>query len=162
MADDSSLLSDVGGGNVKDSKRHALSNIPLRWMIREIFEAGCDIFDPAALKQSHIPLETVKRPSTMREASNSTCVGDALPEKAILEEVEYLYAPGRESVTCASCGKSAEGAPSLSADESLDAKDAVKKIRDTLKKNVLWWILEIIPTYYKSQNEDGQWVGKLR
>ncbi|KAI0248622.1 hypothetical protein BJV78DRAFT_1131065 [Lactifluus subvellereus] len=76
--------SDVGGGNAKDSERHALSNIPLRWMLREILNSGCRIhFDPTELKH----------------------------------------------------------------------------LRDELKKKVYWWILEVFPTYYKSQNEEGQWIG---
>jgi hypothetical protein len=73
-----SALVDVGGGNVKDSKQHVPSNIPLRWMIPEILNTGPDVFDPAALEQLHIPLETIERLSTVREVPNTTCVGDTL------------------------------------------------------------------------------------
>jgi hypothetical protein len=67
-------------------------------MIIEILNTGYDIFDPVALKQWHILLETIERPSTVREASNITCVGD----------------------------KSVEDTLSLTADASPDAQDAVK------------------------------------
>ena len=42
---------DVGGGAVKNDERHALARIPLRWMIRECFQAEAGIiFDARALK----------------------------------------------------------------------------------------------------------------
>ncbi|KAF8338079.1 uncharacterized protein EI90DRAFT_3286815 [Cantharellus anzutake] len=34
---------DVGGGNAKDSERYALSNVPLRWMLKEIIAADTGI-----------------------------------------------------------------------------------------------------------------------
>ena len=44
-------LLDVGGGAVKNDTRHTLARIPLRWMIRECFQAKTGIiFDARALK----------------------------------------------------------------------------------------------------------------
>jgi hypothetical protein len=57
---------------------------------------------------------------------------------------------------CVSCRKSVVGTLSLTADASLDVQDTVKKIHDELKNNVIWWVLEIFPSYYKPQNEHGQ------
>jgi hypothetical protein len=54
------------------------------------------------------------------------------------------------------------GGLSLAAEESLDGGDAVMNLRDELKKNVFWWILEVFLTYYKSQDEQGHWIGKWR
>jgi len=156
--------SDVGGGNAKDSKRHALSNVPLRWMLREInLNLGGRIhFDPTALKQWDIPLAIIEPPSTgmVREASSATYCEDAPRENAMPDVDEYRDAPEQEKAAFAIYGKSV--ADCLAAEESLDAGDAVKKPRDELKKNVFWWVLEVFPTYYKSQNEQGQWIWEWR
>ncbi|KAH9080201.1 hypothetical protein EDB83DRAFT_2503382 [Lactarius deliciosus] len=68
--------SDVGGGHVKDTKEHALSNIPLRWMVREILKTNCHIlFDEAALEQWGVPVAMIKQqavPERTRETSDST------------------------------------------------------------------------------------------
>ncbi|KAI9508334.1 hypothetical protein F5148DRAFT_923284 [Russula earlei] len=59
---------DVGGGNAKDSDKYALSNLSLRWMVREIVGAREFIpkfevlFDPTALPQWNIPQREI-RPS---------------------------------------------------------------------------------------------------
>lgn len=37
------LRLDVGGGEDKDERVHSLSNISLRWMIREIARSQCGI-----------------------------------------------------------------------------------------------------------------------
>ncbi|KAH9985076.1 hypothetical protein BJV74DRAFT_878729 [Russula compacta] len=64
-------------------------------------------------------------------------------------------APGDPAVQAAQAQ-----AHALAVEESFDAKDALKKKGDRLKKSRLWWILEIFPTYYERQDESGQWVGK--
>ncbi|KDN51574.1 hypothetical protein RSAG8_00119, partial [Rhizoctonia solani AG-8 WAC10335] len=53
--------SDVGGGAMKDEEKTQLSNISLRWMIRQIVSSQCGIkFDGGALKAMHISPATVK------------------------------------------------------------------------------------------------------
>jgi len=43
---------DVGGGNVKNDEKHAAANIPLRWMVREVFRCNTGIlWDIAQLKK---------------------------------------------------------------------------------------------------------------
>ncbi|KAF7364820.1 hypothetical protein MVEN_00352100 [Mycena venus] len=47
---------DVGGGNVANSVTHSLSDITLRWMVRQIMASDCGIlFDNAALDRAGIP-----------------------------------------------------------------------------------------------------------
>lgn len=43
-------------------------------------------------------------------------------------------------------------------DGVIDKQDAVQKITDELRKNPLWWILEIFPTSYTYQNAKGKWT----
>jgi hypothetical protein len=50
--EDSFNTTDVGGGSVKNDTAHALSRIPLRWMIRECFRCNTGIiFDAIMLQQ---------------------------------------------------------------------------------------------------------------
>ncbi|KAF6763265.1 hypothetical protein DFP72DRAFT_875217 [Ephemerocybe angulata] len=49
--------SDVGGGSVPNTEKRNLSNISLRWMVREIVASGCGIrFDTEALAREGIEL----------------------------------------------------------------------------------------------------------
>lgn len=59
---------DVGGGNDPNNTLHSLSNISLRWMLREIVKAQCGIlFDNSALKRMGIPQSTFYLSSAFRE-----------------------------------------------------------------------------------------------
>ena len=59
---------DVGGGNDPNGTLHSLSNISLRWMLREIVKAQCGIlFDNSALKRMGIPQSTFYLSSAFRE-----------------------------------------------------------------------------------------------
>lgn len=47
--------SDIGGGTVNDIEPHQLSNISLRWMVRQIISSRCGVeFDAEALKATYI------------------------------------------------------------------------------------------------------------
>ncbi|KAJ7078614.1 hypothetical protein B0H15DRAFT_535876 [Mycena belliarum] len=44
---------DVGGGEMANDAAHSLSNITLRWMVREIMDSTCGVlFDPQALARA--------------------------------------------------------------------------------------------------------------
>jgi len=59
---------DVGGGNDTNKTLHSLSNISLRWMLREIVKTQCGIlFDNSALKRMGIPQSTFYLSSAFRE-----------------------------------------------------------------------------------------------
>jgi len=59
---------DVGGGNDPNDTLHSLSNISLRWMLREIVKAQCGIlFNSSALKRLGIPQSTFFLSSAFRE-----------------------------------------------------------------------------------------------
>jgi hypothetical protein len=161
---------DVGGGLAKDTEEHALSNISLRWMVNEIVKAQCDIhFDESALGLwNMIPITAIKRipiPMT-REASDSTLrdeeselgLGQDMPDK-------YHASVAREANTSTSAPRhNSAGAPFpfQSVEDPLDAMDVAQKIGNALRKNVFWWILELVPTYHEWQDEDDEWVGKWK
>jgi len=157
--------SDIGGGNPEDSSTHALSNISLRWMVREIATTTPDIdFNPAALKPWNIPLREI-RPLAVREASEATVVEDPALQHRDVNFEECDCASRKENTsththtpTCG--GKCSPLLQSLALDEALDARDVVKKKTDEVGKCLLWWVLEIWPTYRKWQDKDGQWVGQ--
>ncbi|KAH8989053.1 hypothetical protein EDB92DRAFT_1947605 [Lactarius akahatsu] len=158
--------SDVGGGLVKDTEEHALSNIPLRWMVREILKTNCHIhFDEAALNQWGIPVAMIKEqavPERTRETSDSTLYMEPSSrhdqKTSAPTETPGDYATGTDVLGIPDGGDTKRAPPSV--EESLDAEDAVEKMGDQLKKNRFWWVLEIIPTYYVWQNEKDAWVGR--
>jgi len=45
----------------------------------------------------------------------------------------------------------------VNADPEPDMVDAIQPIHDELKSNVLWWVLEVIPTQYCYQDGKGWW-----
>lgn len=66
------VLPDVGGGNAKDADPHALANIPLKWMLKEIIAADTGlIFRRSALARAHIDLDELV------EAAERTRIEDA-------------------------------------------------------------------------------------
>lgn len=165
--------SDVGGGLAMDTKQHALSNISLRWMVREILKTRCHIlFDEAALKQWSIPVAMIKQvaPEQTPETSDSTVYME--PSSGSGQETpETPETPDNRAVALRTAStdagihgeddveRAATPPPPLSIEESLDAVDAMKRMGNQLKVNVFWWLLEIIPTYYVWQNEQDEWVG---
>jgi len=160
------VYSDVGGGLARDTDENALSNISLRWMVREIVKAQCHIrFDETALAQWNIPITAIERVPipVAREASDSTLRDEDTPDKYHASLARE--ANGSTSTSISTPGhQAAAEAPSAfpPIQESLDKMDAVQKMGNALKKNVLWWALELVPTYYECQNEHDEWIGRWR
>jgi hypothetical protein len=40
---------------------------------------------------------------------------------------------------------------------NLDTADALEPLHDVLKVNVMWWLLEIVPSHYSWQDDKGVW-----
>lgn len=50
---------DVGGGVLRNDIEQSLSNISLRWMVRQVIASGCDaILEPSALLRANINLDS--------------------------------------------------------------------------------------------------------
>jgi hypothetical protein len=72
---------DVGGGSVshRSNDGYAMSNISLRWMIREIVAAGHhDLFSAKA--QDLFPRITIPQPSLLTQQSPPTAQGAGMQE----------------------------------------------------------------------------------
>ncbi|EIW59114.1 uncharacterized protein TRAVEDRAFT_28448 [Trametes versicolor FP-101664 SS1] len=152
---------DVGGGSVADDVTVSLSDITLRWMVREVVQAQCGIaFDEAALVRANIP-ESIFRG-----------VGFPLPSQTIISHTPRRHKPTvpEEEGTSASSAEDSDlsdpplkiQAPSAPSDQtgsdSLDAKaDAIQPTHDAFKSSPAWWLLEIVPISYPWQQASGKW-----
>ncbi|KAI9444640.1 hypothetical protein H4582DRAFT_832941 [Lactarius indigo] len=125
---------DVGGG-VKGNKEKALSDVPLRWMIREIVNAGVKVlFDKDALEDLHIPMSIVgSQPTT-----NGPQPQD--PEKGN--------------------GYGDQSPPDYDPLDAKDVEDVKMKIHDPLVQVPAWKLLEYIPITFPSIDKNGQPIKK--
>ena len=147
---------DVGGGSTLNSTLHTLSNIPLRWMVREVAAAQCGIqFDSDALLRAHIPptvfahqgfpIETYLRPK-----------GSAGAPLVVHTGLEAKEAEARGSGSDSSSVDSADSGAAM-----VDPNDdAMQPIHDQLRLDPAWWLLEVVPTDYAWQDGTGLWHRK--
>ena len=142
-------------------------------MVSEIMKAQCHIqFDEDALDLWNIPITAIQRVPvpTAREASDST-LRDEGSERGVGQDMsdkdEYHASLAREANASTSTDTPVHnGAGALSlfppTEEPLYAMEAEQKMGNAFKKNAFWWILELVPTYHESQNEQDEWVGRWR
>ncbi|KAG8784594.1 hypothetical protein FS842_009121 [Serendipita sp. 407] len=87
---------DVGGGECKDDRVHSLSNISLRWMIREIARSQCGIlFDTSKLRGMGIPRSLFRVTAAFdrfkaSDPDNFDFFGDQIPQTS----VKFVDEPG--------------------------------------------------------------------
>lgn len=127
----SSVLLDIGGGFVsEDSPTPSLSNIPLRWMLREIVKSNCGVlFCNDSLDRLGIPEDVVPRNS-----------GESSPEsqyRASLEEGS-IQAHGTPESVCTTLRDATVSVTSKGADEV----DAMAELHNELRMNPIWWLLQ--------------------
>jgi hypothetical protein len=118
-----------------NSSPNSLSNISLRWMVQEIVRANCGIlFDYDAFEQCGIPITIGKDiyPPTSLAADRESRSGNDIDNGGVVTEYQA------------------------------DAVDVAQPMHDQLKKNLLWWILEIMFTSYTYQNEQNKWATRWR
>ena len=96
------IPTDVGVGIAKDTKPNTLSNVSLRWMVREVMKADCGVlFDLAALGQWNIPLPET-RPSIALSPPGKAAVpndGPAPSEHVEYEELEFWREKNKQGNT---------------------------------------------------------------
>ncbi|KAJ4479368.1 hypothetical protein J3R30DRAFT_3883877, partial [Lentinula aciculospora] len=166
---------DVGGGSVKNSTRHSLARISLRWMIRECFKANTGImFNSQRLKSVGLDPSTLYPFVTPRlqPLSGEHRTIEPLPRKK-LKSWGQIWAgirkitPGRDSgLTSHSTTPAADSSkdsgenekPLILSEEEEDLRDILSPKYDQLKMSPLWWILEVIPMQFRYQRKCDDWV----
>ncbi|EIM85764.1 uncharacterized protein STEHIDRAFT_121799 [Stereum hirsutum FP-91666 SS1] len=163
---------DVGGGAVPDGTKYSLADITLRWMVREIMLSQCGIiFEDDALERLNIPL-------TVMHSMGSTGGGPQIPDAGILpapvpQEISEPYvvagASDAESQSRQPLQTSRSGrdlfvpgsgpsrSPSPNPWKAREITDMKQPLHDEMKRNILWWLLEIIPTKATWQDVQGNW-----
>ncbi|KAL7280019.1 hypothetical protein ACG7TL_006433 [Trametes sanguinea] len=155
---------DVGGGNVANNVEVSLSDITLRWMVREVVLAQCGIaFDEAALVRANIP-ESIFRGEGFPLPAQTTFSRHPQHNGFSVDEAGSNTAAsqdGSNGGAHAPLPKSEPRPTEATPDDGLDCSaDALAPLHDMLKSNPTWWLLEIVPTWYKVQQPDGTWKTK--
>ncbi|KAF8338078.1 uncharacterized protein EI90DRAFT_3013398 [Cantharellus anzutake] len=182
---------DVGGGNANDSERYALSNVPLRWMLKEIIAADTGIiFRRGEMHRHRISYNKLVEEAAVacaermergwgmshgdEDASADRMELDANPNIHVSfantdADATRIEIKGKKSADGGTTDDEAsevnhDEAPAyqLSKHERQRYKDAVSPIKDELKRQPLWWLLEVIPFISSSQDEHGHWRDHLR
>jgi len=134
---------DVGGGTVADDCRYSLSDISLRWMVKQVILSQCGIlFDHAALRRADIDISSI-------------IVMD--PQQPTVRD---FWKPGprmRKSPSPVPIHEDADGN-----DEELwpTDQDVLTDCHDQLKLTKAWWMLEMLPMKYAWQDAQGKWHAK--
>ncbi|KAI0699326.1 hypothetical protein C8T65DRAFT_659921 [Cerioporus squamosus] len=156
--------SDVGGGAVTDDTKISLSDITLRWMVREVVLAQCGIaFDQAALVRAKIPdaiftgtgMLLSKAALTTREGATLAAKDGSLPSQS------DPATPGTGPQPQDPAADPSSGSGSGSDSDPLGVGGAaLQPIHDELQLTKSWWLLEILPLTYQYQDANGKWVTK--
>ncbi|KAH9891558.1 hypothetical protein C8Q73DRAFT_650292 [Cubamyces lactineus] len=159
---------DVGGGSVADDVTVSLSDITLRWMVREVVLAQCGIaFDEAALVRANIP-ESIFRGTGFVLPSQTTLSRELHPHGFTIDDDDDVAAPAAQRMdvpnppgTADPAPKTRSGSSSGSSTDPLDTSaDALAPLHDELQITKSWWLLEIIPTSCTYQDAAGNWKTK--
>ncbi|KLO14758.1 hypothetical protein SCHPADRAFT_850596 [Schizopora paradoxa] len=151
---------DVGGGSVANTVTSCLSDIPLRWMVREVMASNCGVqFEAGALKKLNVVLEDIVIPITTPEVPTLTLNGGAGGKGHFKQEdVASPVSDGNASDSGTGIGGTSTSSPSPSQDQ--DNLDCMQVTHDQLVADPAWWLLEIIPLPFSWQDKSCQWRRK--
>ncbi|KAF7289945.1 hypothetical protein MIND_01369700 [Mycena indigotica] len=161
---------DIGGGSVPNNTRNSLARIPLRWMIRECFKAETGIIFNAerlvelGLDPTTLYPHVLDRPPA-KEMHPDMRIARRAPRKLWFQRVfrpkashsggnEFTFSPNPENQP------PTHVMPGMEEEE--DLKDALSPIYDQLKLSPGWWILEVLPFSFRTQNLDDSWKTHFR
>jgi uncharacterized protein (DUF2235 family) len=159
---------DVGGGALPNETRHKLSNIPLRWMIRQCFE--CDtgiIFGTMALAEQGLDLHMLWPRYTKLEVpilgpapSLIEYYESGLPPKAkrssrLIPAKRMAKEKGAFFELQISEDEANQSNAEWLPEQIEDCFDALGPVNDKLASWTPWWILEVWPVEYELPNEAG-------
>lgn len=166
---------DVGGGAVKNEERHKLSQIPLRWMIRQCFE--CDtgiIFKTHRLAEEGIdvhslyPLYTaLERPKvgpapSMLDKYHAGEIAPISRRATVLQPVDEENPHGLHEVKLFADTINQAMLEHWVPEQVEDYFDCISPINDQLVQAKGWWILEFWPIKVRVlAKETDAWVKKI-
>ncbi|KAF1352435.1 hypothetical protein BDV97DRAFT_293338 [Delphinella strobiligena] len=166
---------DVGGGAVKNEERHKLSQIPLRWMIRQCFECNTGIlFNTHHLAEEGLDVHTLwptytrlgkpvlgPSPRTMERYQS----GDIEPisrRSTVLEAVDEKDRNGLYRVNLWQDEEKQKLAEHWVPEQIEDYFDAISPINDQLVQAKGWWVLEVWPIKVRVQPKNSDaWIKKI-
>jgi hypothetical protein len=132
---------DVGAGNGPDGTEQStasLSNIPLRWMIKEILEA-----DPGIIFTKDGRLQSLGIHPNAVVAKEASADAKSLAS----ENSQTALLNGDD-----------DSKPSPFVDPNVHEADILCDTHDQLRAQPLWWLLELVPFLVSRQNERDEWV----
>ncbi|THH30036.1 hypothetical protein EUX98_g4147 [Antrodiella citrinella] len=158
---------------VTDVKEVCLSDITLRWMVRQVVLSQVGIsFDSDALTRSKIPnsvftgvgFPITPPSSTLKQQLHAPAGTQTKLKFKSAAEPNPFASPKTDHLTLEVPGEDSgaevgDGASQIS--EALTETDAVQPIYDQLQIKWAWWLLEIIPLTYSYQDGKGMWHQKI-
>lgn len=158
---------DVGGGAVKNEVRHKLSNIPLRWMLRQTFECNTGIiYDTAKLAEVGLDVHTlypmytrlrrpvVGPPPSMMEKYKSGTLAPIQKRSSALEPNDDDE-QGVYNIKYLDDGNESSAKEAWVPEQVEDHFDAESEMNDQLVVAKGWWVLEYWPIKYRVQKKDS-------
>lgn len=166
---------DVGGGAVKNEVRHKLSQIPLRWMIRQCFECNTGIlFNTHRLAEEGLDVHTlwpiynklekpvVGPPPSMMEKYENEQFGPIARRSRVLEAVDEDDRDGFYNMEMWQDHEKQIPAHYWVPEQIEDYFDAISPINDQLVEAKGWWVLEVWPIKVRTQPKNSDiWVKKV-
>lgn len=153
---------DVGGGSVKNNTRYSLARISLRWMVRECFKANTGImFDSNRLQDIGIdpttlyPFVTPRPPAHSGSDLQIQTRGKKPP--LVKRAFKSLRRKG-SSIFLGRQGRADEEPDPFITEEDEELADALSPKYDQLNIAKAWWLLEVVPMFFRHQEGNDKWV----
>ncbi|KAH8104636.1 hypothetical protein BXZ70DRAFT_600191 [Cristinia sonorae] len=167
---------DVGGGSVLDTTEYSLSDITLRWMVRQVVLSQVGItFDEDALKRARIPNSVftgagfpVTPPASGAKDSHgiqTTLKGKLVEPIGADDDPFSSPKTHKKNLSLEVPGTSAEdgdeSGETVSQHSAFTELDSVQPMHDELKLKKAWWLLECMPLTYAYQDGKGRWHKRI-
>ncbi|KAE9961203.1 hypothetical protein BLS_003231 [Venturia inaequalis] len=160
---------DIGGGAVPNERRHMLSRIPLRWMLRQCFECNTGIlFDVAALAEQGLDIHTlypVYQPPTQPTAIPLNSVVERYETKTLpaIQDRSKMLPIGEEPYIAPPFAPNSDHHYAHLPECTEEHFDSLEPLNDQLVQAKGWWLLELWPVKVRILQRDGDgWVKKVR
>lgn len=147
---------DIGGGNVANDEKYIAANIPLRWMIREVFRCNIGVLWDIESLQRVVGLEyqmlypnvIISIPKLDDDSIHSTTDHSSMCTGTICTPRDGPHSlDGHEHVR----------GDRVYYDDDPELKDALSELFDQLKISPIWWALEFLPMKGRKQIKEDLW-----